>query len=203
MWHLAAVFALVAGLVTLLPGADFAVVLRSAANRGRTSGVVTAAGVAVGVMAWATATAVGLSALLIAVPSALRVLRIVGGIYLIGLGIGVGVSTVVPQFAPGAGKPYRTGGFPTGLLANLTNPKVGIFYLSVVPGLLPPHANVVEMTLMLGSIHATESAAWLSAVACIVGASRLLGRPRIRRGLQAVTAVTLIALGCAVACDFF
>lgn len=198
MWHVAVAFALVAGLVTLLPGADFALVLRAAASHGRASGAWTAVGVAAGVLAWAAATAAGLSALLAAAPSALLVLRTAGGIYLVGLGI----RTAIARPGPRPGQGPAAGGFPTGLAANLTNPKVGVFYLSVVPGLLPPHADVAEMTLLLGGIHATESAAWLCAVACIVdGAGRLLGRPPIRRGLQVLTAVTLIALGCAIACD--
>src|SRR3712207_3888138 len=156
-------FGLVALLLTITPGLDTALVLRAAITRGRRDAVATALGVVVGVLAWGAAAAVGVSALLTASTVAYDVLRLVGAGYLVWLGGGILGRLVRPPAEAVAGSAPSPGGAwrsaRTGLLTNLLNPKVGAFYLSVLPQFLPPDTSALgdRKSTRLNSSHANIS----------------------------------------------
>ena len=180
----------VAALVIVTPGQDTALTIRNTVRGGRADGVRTAAGVATGQLAWAVATSAGLAALLVASEPAFRALRWIGAAYLIYLGLHAlaravrGARTTLP---PAKRRPYRQG-----LLSNLGNPKMAVFFSS----LLPQFAHSFVALLVLGIVFATMTFGWLSFVARV---GNVLRRPRIRRAVDAVTGGLLVAFGARLA----
>ena len=176
----------VSALVIVTPGQDTALTIRNTLRGGRTDGVRTAAGVATGQLAWAAATSAGLAALLVASEPAFRALRWIGAAYLIYLGAHSlarairGARTTLP---PVKRRPYRQG-----LVSNLGNPKMAVFFSS----LLPQFAHSFGALLVLGLVFAGMTFGWLSFVARV---GNVLRRPRIRRAVDAVTGALLVAFG--------
>ena len=193
-------FGLVALLLTLTPGLDTALVLRAAITRGRRDAVATALGVVAGVLAWGAAAAVGVSALLAASTVAYDVLRLVGAGYLVWLGGRIlwrlvrHPAEAAAGWSPAPGGAWRSA--RTGLLTNLLNPKVGAFYLSVLPQFLPPGTSALGMGVLLALVHAALSLVWFAVL--VLGAAaarRWLQRPGVHRTVEGVTGVTLLGLG--------
>lgn len=130
-------FALVAGLVTITPGLDTALVLRSALTQGRSAAYATALGVATGCVVWGVAAAIGVSAVLTASEVAYTALRLVGAAYLIWLGLRW-LTEAIRHHRPSAGvagydnSPHTTGwaAWRQGLGVNILNPKIGAFYVA-------------------------------------------------------------------------
>ena len=149
----------------------------------------TAVGVAAGQLVWALATAVGMAALLVASHPAFVALRVVGAAYLVWLGVTALVGRRGHRRAPKAGSPFRQG-----LFSNLANPKMPVFFTS----LLPQFGASFGALAVHGVIFAALTLVWLTAVARI---GPMLVRPRIRRGVEVVTGVVLVALGLRVATE--
>jgi threonine/homoserine/homoserine lactone efflux protein len=176
----------VAAVVIVTPGQDTALTIRNTVRGGRADGVRTAAGVATGQLAWAVATSAGLAALLVASEPAFRALRWIGAAYLIYLGVHSlarairGARTALP---PVKRRPYRQG-----LISNLGNPKMAVFFSS----LLPQFAHSFGALLVLGLVFAVMTFGWLSLVARV---GNVLRRPRVRRTVDAVTGALLVAFG--------
>ncbi|MBL1092210.1 MULTISPECIES: LysE family translocator [Streptomyces] len=210
-------FTLVAALLTISPGPDFAVVLRTALGSGRRAALGSALGIAAGCFVWGLAGAVGLTAMLAASRTAYDVLRVAGALYLMWLGIQAlrsarrirtaGASeaevpaAVREASGDGAGArpvtPLRA--FRTGLLTNVLNPKVGVVYMSLLPQFIPHGAPVIATTLLLVAVHAVLGVLWLGGIAFAVHRARaVFQRPRIRRRLDQATGGVLLALGAAV-----
>lgn len=198
-------FALVVALVTITPGLDTTLVLRSALTRGRRDAAMTAVGINVGVLVWAVAAATGLSALLTASEVAYDALRLAGAAYMVLLGLrllrdalsGPGASVDTPS--PGR-EPTLWAAFRTGLLTNLLNPKVGAFYVALLPQFLPGHGSPVLAGVLLGMVHNLEGVVWFGIV--ILGADaarRRLARRRNERWIEAVTGLALIGFGAKLA----
>ncbi|GAA3178184.1 MULTISPECIES: LysE family translocator [Streptomyces] len=205
-------FTAVAALLTISPGPDFAVVLRTALGSGRRAALCSAFGIAAGCFVWGLAGAVGLTAMLSASEAAYGVLRVAGALYLMWLGVQALRAARRNRTAPGAAAPATAEAadgagadalsplraFRTGLLTNVLNPKVGVVYLSLLPQFIPHGAPVVATTLLLVAVHAVLGVLWLSALACAVHRARaFFGRPRVRRGLDRATGGVLLALGAA------
>ncbi|MGW2013090.1 LysE family translocator [Streptomyces nigrescens] len=218
-------FALFALLVTMAPGPDTLLVLRNCVRGGRRTGAATAVGAAVGSLAWAVAAAVGLAAALQRWDAAFMVVRLAGAAYLAVLG---GQALWAHRRSAAADRP-ETGpdpldtpepnghaapplpplahlaplrAFRQGLLSCLLNPKVGIFFVAVVPQFLPEGHSVLGTTLLLGAVDAVIAAGWLLLV--VVCAGRLLRglrRPRVHRNLERTTGGVLIALGMGTAAE--
>jgi threonine/homoserine/homoserine lactone efflux protein len=197
-------FALAAALIVLLPGPDTLVMLRSIVRGGRPRGVATAAGVLCGLTVWVSAAALGLSALLQASHIGYDVLRIAGAVYLVWLGV---TSLALRRRAvPDAAVPARRGllgtGFSAGLLTDLLNPKVGVFFVSFLPGFVPHGAPVGGATLLFGAIFIAETALYCALLVAL--ASRVTGwmnRPRTRKRLDALTGTVLIGFGIRLALE--
>ena len=183
-------WSLVALLLTLTPGADTALVLRTAVGVGPRPAVRCTLGICTGTMTWATLSAVGVSALVSASELAYDVLRFGGAAYLLLLGL----SAFRTHVATGAGVSRRA--FRDGLVTNLLNPKIGVFYATVLPTFLRPGQPVLGTSLLLAGIHAAMGLVWLSAVALAAGRlGAVLAREVWRRRLQRVTGVVLLGFG--------
>jgi threonine/homoserine/homoserine lactone efflux protein len=183
----------VSAVVIVTPGQDTALTIRNTLGGGRRDGVRTAAGVATGQLVWAVATSAGLAALLVASEPAFRALRWIGAAYLVYLGL----QALLRALRRAAARPLpaaRRRPFRQGLLSNLGNPKMAIFFSS----LLPPFAHSFAGLLVLGIVFAGMTLAWLSVVARI---GNVLRRPRVRRFVDAVVGVVLMAFGVRLATE--
>lgn len=187
----------VAALLTITPGVDMALVARSALSGGRRAALATTWGVVVGCLAWAAASALGVAAVLAASATAYDALRLAGAGYLVWLGIGAlrrsGRDPVVPA---GGAAPPRRSAFRVGLLTNLANPKIAVFYGAVLPTFVPVAADVLLWSLVLAAIHGLLGLVWLSAYAyALTRARTLFDRPAVRRRVDRLTGGVLVALG--------
>src|SRR5687767_1909404 len=124
-------FTVAAALLTVTPGLDTALVLRTAAAEGPRRATLATLGIATGCLIWGALVALGLGALLAASQLAFTVLKWVGAAYLVWLGIGM-ILKPRQTFDAGQAQP-SAGSFRRGLLTNLLNPKVGVFYVSFLP----------------------------------------------------------------------
>jgi threonine/homoserine/homoserine lactone efflux protein len=238
-------FAVFAAVLTVTPGLDTMLVLRTTAVAGRRAGLASALGIGLGCLVWAVAGALGVTAVLSASRVAFEVLRIAGVVYLCWLGARalwkarprtarpptaspVGRSAASPSGLPPA---VSTGAFAAssgatsaavpagpsaaslsgaaagpelsairalriGVVTNLLNPKVGVFYLSVMPQFLPTGANPLAGSLALGGIHIVEGLVWLSLVVLAVNRARgWLTRPTVKRRMEQLTGLAFIGFG--------
>jgi threonine/homoserine/homoserine lactone efflux protein len=191
-----AAFLGVSALVIVTPGQDTALTIRNTLVAGRRGGVLTAVGVSAGQACWTVAASAGIAALLVASEPVFDALRIAGAAYLVYLGAQALRDAFRPR--PRAEPARQRGGRPfrQGLLSNLGNPKMAVFFTS----LLPQFAGSFWPMLVLGLAFCTMTLVWLSAYAFAVArAGDLLRRTAIRRALDAVTGTVLVALGLRVA----
>ena len=199
MTHVAA-FVGVSVLVIVTPGPDTALTIRNALLRGRPGGIATAAGVATGQAVWTIAAAAGVAALLRASGPAFLALRIAGAAYLAWLGAAALLAAVrgraVHQPAPSHG---RRSAYRQGLLSNLGNPKMAVFFTSLLPQF---GGTSFAALLALGLVFCFMTLMWLSAYATVVArAGDVLRRSRVRRAIDGITGAVLIALGVRLATE--
>jgi threonine/homoserine/homoserine lactone efflux protein len=202
VWSSLLAAVLVLALLTVVPGPDVAVVTRVALGSGRRAAAWTAAGVAGGCLVWGVLTAVGLAAVLAASAELYTVVKLVGAVYLVFLGIQTwwrsrrGAEPATADETPNRdGRP-----FVTGLVTNLLNPKIAVFYTGLLPQLVPSGAPVGTTLLGLVAVHAVLGVMWLNAYAALLhGARDTLTRPRVRRVMERITGTVLIGFGVRVA----
>jgi threonine/homoserine/homoserine lactone efflux protein len=202
------VFLGVAAIVIVIPGPDTAVVTKNVLLHSRRIGWSTSLGVVTGLAVWSLAAAVGVASLVRASAVAFTVLKLLGALYLIWLGVQalraarrhVEMHGGSPA-AAGATMSVR-GGFAQGFLSDLGNPKIGIFFTSLLPQFVDPGHGVLLPFLLLGCVFVLMTALWLGAY-CVVAAraADTLRRPRVKSALDRVTGVTLIAIGLRVAVE--
>jgi threonine/homoserine/homoserine lactone efflux protein len=191
-------FLVVAAVVICTPGPDTALTIRNALLGGRAGGLATALGVALGQAVWTVAAAAGLVAVLRASQPAFTALRLAGAAYLVFLGLQALLAAVRrrshdPRHAPEA---TRGSSLRQGLVSNLANPKMAVFFTS----LLPQFGTAFATLLALGLLFSLLTGLWLAAYAVAAArARRLLAREQFRRWVDAVTGVVLVALGLRVA----
>jgi threonine/homoserine/homoserine lactone efflux protein len=197
----AAAFLALAALVIVTPGQDTALTIRNTLARGRRGGIDTAAGVALGQLVWALAASAGLVALLHAWEPAFLALRIAGAAYLLYLGLTALRSAFArAREAAAPVQRLRTPPVVQGLLSNLGNPKMAIFFTSLLPQ-FAPHGSFAAL-FALGAVFCTLTLVWLSGYALVVSrASEFLRRSRPWRAIEALTGVVLVALGLRVAAE--
>jgi threonine/homoserine/homoserine lactone efflux protein len=189
-----------ASLLTVVPGLDTALVLRSAATSGSRRAALAGLGIASGCFVWAMLVAFGLGALLSASQIAYTTLRWVGAAYLVWVGYKM-LRYPRRSFVPGAGGNERKGmAFATGLLSNLLNPKIGVFYVSFLPQFVPAGVRVAPYILLLGAIHAILGLIWF---ACLIMATRplagLLRKPAVVQVCDRLTGGMFVAFGVGLA----
>ena len=201
-----AAFTVAATLVTISPGPDMALVARRAITEGWRRASLTSAGVVAGLLVHATASAIGISAILVRSATAFTVLKIVGACYLVLLGLlsfRAAQRTAREAAEHGvAERPPRSGrtSFVQGFFNNVLNPKPALFYLAFLPQFFEPGDPDFALTAILVAIHIGISIAWLVSWGWLVSrASGLVTRPRWRAALERVTGCVLVALGLRVA----
>jgi RhtB (resistance to homoserine/threonine) family protein len=188
----------IAAIVTLTPGADTMLVVRSALVRGRRAGLLTVLGIGSGLFIHATLSALGLSVVLVRSARAFEVVKLAGALYLVFLG--VQALRTAARGAPVAERPADPAvahrAYVEGLLTNILNPKVAIFYLAFLPQFIGPDDPVLAKSILLASIHFVEGLVWLSLVTLFVARLRpVLTQPRVQRALESVTGLVFIAFG--------
>lgn len=202
-------FALVVGLLTLTPGLDTALILRTAALRSRREAWGVVLGIQAGTLAWGTLSSLGVSALLTASHTAYEVLRVAGAGYLLWMGGRMLWGSLQRQSdvvaaddddAPAAPAAGAGGGVLLGLrrgaLTNLLNPKVGVFYVAVLPQFIPAGAPHLAMGTLLTCVHVTEGLIWSAVLVAFAGVLRnWLRRPVARRVLDRTTGVVVVGFG--------
>jgi len=208
-------FALVAGLLTVVPGLDTALVLRAALTQGRSAAFATGIGVSTGSLTWGVASAAGVSALLVASAQAFAALRVAGAGYLLWTGAVLLLRALRPAGPAGADDGTDANTDPNedarrpadpdrslvrawrrGLLTNLLNPKVGVFYLVMIPQFLPAGAPHLLMGLLLAGVHVAEGTAWFAGIILLASAfRRWLAGARARRAIDGVTGTALVGFG--------
>ena len=216
-------FALASTLVILAPGPDSMLVMRNTMRGGRRAGWVTACGTLSGLVIWALAAALGLSALLRVSHVGYDILRFCGAAYLIWLGVtslvhfrrkntaepvaqadgsapAVPGPTVPGRTRPGAARPRRA--YLNGLLSNLLNPKISVFFMAFLPAFVPAGASAVGFSLVLGIWFIAETGLWLAVVAWLADRGvRWLRRPAVQRWMERITGIVLIGFGLRLATE--
>ncbi|MBZ4321326.1 LysE family translocator [Streptomyces huiliensis] len=206
MWTQIATAAGVLALLTVVPGPDMAVVTKRAVAAGRAEGLRTAAGITAGLLAWGVCTVVGLAAVLAASAEAYLAVKLLGAGYLAFLGLQALWQSRrgAPAPAPAAEAAPRNsrGAFASGLISNLLNPKIAVFYTGVLPTLAPDGLSTAAGMSLLVLLHAALTLAWLGTYVYVVSRARsVFERPRVRRALDRVTGVVLLGFGLRLAAE--
>jgi threonine/homoserine/homoserine lactone efflux protein len=203
-------FTLAAGLLTITPGLDTALVLRTAAVEGGKQAMLAGIGICFGCLLWGAAASFGLSALLAVSSFAYHMLRIVGAIYLGYLGIRLLIRAFARTSSHSMAEPVlqeHKGGdgslwLRRGLLTNLLNPKIGFFYLSFLPQFIPAGVQVWSFSVLLAFIHATEGLLWFL---LLTNATELLSgwlrQRRVVMALDSAMGAIFIGFGLKLAFD--
>jgi threonine/homoserine/homoserine lactone efflux protein len=200
-------FLVLSAILILVPGPDMALVARNALVGGRRAGMATSTGSAAGLCLWTLAASVGLAALLRASEPAFLALRIAGAAYLLYLGARA-LWTAVRGDGGGDVERLRPREITSrvalrqGLLSNLANPKIAVFFTSFLPQFVPnPHAAFLSL-LSLGLVFSAMTLTWLCGYSIAVArAGDVLRRSRIRRALEGVTGTVLVAFGLRLATE--
>ena len=202
------VFIGVAAIVIIIPGPDTAVVTKNVLMHGRRAGLGTSLGVSAGLSLWTIAAAIGVASLVRASEVAFTALKLVGSLYLIWLGLqalraaGRSLGDDHPSRASGGRAVGARGGFRQGFLSDLANPKIGIFFTSLLPQFVSAGHAVLLPFLILGAIFVAMTVVWLLAYTLVAArAAQTLMRPRVRAALDRFTGVVLIGLGLRLAVE--
>jgi threonine/homoserine/homoserine lactone efflux protein len=194
-------FLLVAAIVVITPGVDMAVVTRNALLDGRRAAVLTALGINLGVLFWVTAAALGLAAVVAASATAFAAIKLAGAVYLVYLGV---MAMRSGQRAGGGDSPspeaWRAP-FRQGLVSNLLNPKIAVFFTGLLPQFVGSHGSAADL-LLLGLLFNALGVAWLTSYALLAARGRdVLSRPAVKRRLDRLTGIVLIGLGARLALE--
>ncbi len=191
----------VAAVITITPGVDMALVARVALARGRNAAWLTSCGIVSGLLLWGVASAAGVAALLNTSATLYTILRLAGAAYLIFLGVKALLARTpaptTPETAEAKLAPQSwVSAYGQGLLNNLLNPKIGIFYTAFLPQFIAPGQPVFLMSVSLAAIHATLGIIWLFCYAAILTkVGGLFRRPGVQRIMERITGIVLVALG--------
>jgi threonine/homoserine/homoserine lactone efflux protein len=192
-------------LLAVTPGPDMAVVTKNALAHGRRGVVLTTTGIALALSIWVTATAVGLSALLRASGELLFVLKLVGAAYLAYLGVRAllesrqrpaDLLTSTPAPAPAHAI------FRQGFLSAISNPKLGVFFVTFLPQFVAPGQALLPRLLELGLTFAIIGWTWMLVYGLLISRIRdFITAPRVRQWMQRVTGVVLLGFGARLALE--
>jgi threonine/homoserine/homoserine lactone efflux protein len=197
----------VSAVVIMTPAPDTAVTVRNTLLGGRFAGILTALGISTGQAIWALATSFGVVALLVASEVLFLAVKYAGAAYLIWLGLhaligawrgddGVAVARREgPRLKPGKA-------FAQGLMSDLGNPKMAVFFASLLPQFATPGEGLFTALMSLGLIFSLMTFLWLVAYAFVIAkAGEVLRRPAIRRWIESITGTLLVALGLRIAAE--
>jgi threonine/homoserine/homoserine lactone efflux protein len=196
----------VAALVIVIPGQDTALTIRTTLVGGRRAGVLTALGVSTGQAFWTLGASAGITALLLASERAFLVLKLAGAAYLVFLGAQLLVRAVRREGGIGLAASHEglspAKAFRQGLVSNLGNPKMAVFFTSLLPQFAPGAVPRFAGFLGLGLLFCLMTGCWLSGYAFAVARARgIFQRSGFRRTFEAVTGAVLVAFGVRLASD--
>ena len=197
-------FTVAAGLLTLTPGLDTALILRTAAVEGPKRALLAMMGILAGCFVWGGLVAFGLGAVLQASAIAFNILKWAGAAYLVWLGIGLILrprDSFEVADAP-AMQGSDTAWMRRGFLSNMLNPKMGVFYVSFLPQFLPQGVPAAPFMLLLTTIHVLLGVVWLGLlIAATQPIARVLKRAAVVRWLDRATGGVFVAFGLRLAFD--
>jgi threonine/homoserine/homoserine lactone efflux protein len=195
-------------LVIIMPGQDTALTIRNTLVGGRGAGVLTAAGVASGQFIWTVATSAGLAALIVASEPVFTALKLAGAAYLIFLGAQALYAALRPRGGDSRSNallPHRLrriAAYRQGVLSNLGNPKMAVFFSSLLPQFITRGHASFETLLMLGLLFNAMTLTWLTGYALVVArVGDVLRRNRVRRTMETITGLALVGLGLRLATE--
>jgi threonine/homoserine/homoserine lactone efflux protein len=198
----------VAALTIMTPGPDTALTVRNALIGGRACGTATALGVSLGLAVWTVTASAGIAALLVASEPAFMAVKLAGAAYLVFLGgqslwhavRGGGAAHASDGRAPRGLTPSTA--LRQGIVNDLGNPKIAVFFTTLLPQFAPAHGPAFLTLLAFGLLFCAMTFAWLCAYSVAVArAGNALRRPRIRRALDAIMGAALVAFGVRVAAE--
>lgn len=201
-------FTAAAAVLTITPGLDTALVLRSAATGGARGGMRAGLGICGGLLVWGAGAAVGLNALLAASEAAFTALKWAGAAYLVYLGVTLilkprrafAATGAAAGPATGAATPGADHALRTGFLTNILNPKVGVFYVSFLPAFIPAGAAVAPFSMLLASVHVALTLVWFAIlIALTAPLGRALAHPAVITTLDRLTGGVFVAFGAKLA----
>jgi threonine/homoserine/homoserine lactone efflux protein len=204
--HALVAFTAAAGLLTITPGLDTALVLRTAAIEGSRRAMLVGAGICLGCLTWGLAASMGLGGLLAVSRFGYDALRMLGACYLMFLGAkmffrsrpvlaDLGRSES-PRPAEANSSDSGSRWFARGFLTNILNPKVGVFYVTFLPQFVPSGVDVTSFSMLLAVIHATEGMLWFAALTLATRPlSSWLRLPRVAKALDRATGLVLVGFG--------
>ena len=200
-------FLTISAVVIVTPGQDTALTVRNTLAGGPKSGVMTALGVASGQAVWALASAVGVVAFLVTSEPVFAAVKLAGACYIVFLGAqsvyaavrSTHLDTAMTGDAKLRGHSAAMA-LRQGVVSNLGNPKMAVFFASLLPQFAPQDGSAFAGLILLGLIFCTMTFAWLTGYALLVAsAGKFLRRPKVRRTVEGVTGTVLIALGLQIA----
>ena len=197
-------FLAISVLLIIIPGPDTAVVTKNALLGGRRPGVAAALGVSIGLVIWTAAAALGIATLLRASDVAFNALKVVGAVYLVWIGVQMlrARDMVGAPSGPPAGRGHNVRALRQGLLTDLGNPKIAVFFTSFLPQFVHGNGAAFGPLLVLGGIFTVLTLAWLAAYSVVVGrAAAVIRRPFVRKTLDRFTGLVLIGFGIRLALE--
>ncbi|MGD0273558.1 MAG: LysE family translocator [Gaiellaceae bacterium] len=197
----------IAALLVVTPGADMALVAKNGLAHGKRAAIATALGVNLGGVIWTLAAALGVAAFVRSSATAFNTLRIAGAVYLFYLGLqALWGSRHRGEREPESARTQKPRSsrtaFRQGVVSDLLNPKIAVFYTSLIPQFVAPGQSIFARSLVLGGLFDLMAIVWLFSYACLVAkAGAVLRRPSVRRRLERLTGTVLIALGLRLAAE--
>ena len=186
--------------LTVTPGLDTAMVLRTAASEGARHGMSAAFGIGVGCLCWGVAVALGLGALLLASPTAFGIMKLAGAAYLVWLGVHLllrprrSISEIAVTRMSRGDSLWLSA--RRGFTTNILNPKVGLFYLTLLPQFVPAAHSTTTYSLLFAAVHVVLAVVWFMVLAVVAGAvRRKLARPGVLPLIDRVTGGVFLGFG--------
>jgi len=208
MTHSLLAFVGIALVVIIAPGPDTALTIRNSLGGGRRGGMATALGIVCGQLVWELTTSAGLVAILLASERVFHAVKLAGACYLTVLGVQSLMHAIRSRAASarnGVPTPLETTtrrAFRQGLLSNLGNPKMAVFFAGIFPQFAPPGHATFAGLMTLGLLFSTLTLAWLAIYATAVErASAWFRRPRVHRSMEAISGAALIGVGARLALE--
>ena len=200
-WQSLVAFVAAAGVLTVTPGLDTAMVLRFATVGGPRRAALAGVGISLGCLVWGACVSLGLGALLAASEFAFSVLKVAGAAYLLWLGVGL-LWKPRQAFVADGTLPERQGdrlgldALRRGFLTNMLNPKVSVFYVTFLPQFVPAGASMAGYTFLLACIHVVLGGFWFATlIIATLPLRRLLARPRVVKAMDRLTGCVFVAFG--------